>query len=1083
MGDKMVENKTNELLLLAEQVINQSHYAKLSELDICPLDEESKSIKPEEVLCLMKISEIVYAKDEVGMDKFSIVFNALHACGASCIMILQCVQGRTELYLGAINKQKCGNYHYLNVIRDILKTGIDGNLPGAEITEIVSRKEMKRILSNCLDSGFDSQCITSVSCVANAVERGQTPDYGIETLLSVVREKNFSIIVIADPVSDEEVDSVKNGYEELGTHLSSFETAVATIQTGSNYTISENSSESINQVLSKGISLTQGSSSSSMYKREKMQDELRREKTGNLLKTGAGMAALAFTKGNIGAAYLAMNVAQQFLTSGAPKGTQLAVRKDTDEEKKESRLLPLENYGVVEPDSITTVDSEQKTINQQLQEGHTTQIGTGHSETQTQSASAQNTTTDLHIAGLNEKLKEYLNWLNRCRNYGMFNCCTYIVSGSASVNLFVAGQYQSLIQSYGESRQPVSINTWTKENGIEKVRQSLLHLVHPTFEYSKEDDSVFTTAMLLSSKELSRQMAFPQKSILGVSVAKHAAFGIEVVRKSPIAKGSLIRIGEVSYMGKVTKQPVLLDLESLSAHTFIAGTNGSGKSNAVFRIIEELMREEIPFMVIEPAKGEYKNLFGNEPNVSVYGTNSKKTKTLRINPFWFNEDVTVYEHIEKLVEIFNASWSMYAAMSSILKSSIQNAYKACGWNIRTSECLGNRRFPTVKNVLDEFHKKMEDTAFSGEVKGNYVGALSTRMESLCTGIYEEIFMGEDLGDEKLFDSNVLIDLSRVGSTETKSMIMGILVIRLQEYRMKQEAMNVPLQHVTILEEAHHLLRRTSMAQSEEGANMLGKSVEMISNQIAEMRSYGEGFMIVDQSPGLLDMSVMRNTNTKIILRLPESTDREIVGNTIGLTHEQIQELSKLKTGVCVIYQKDWLEPVLCMVDKALHEAKLYQYIPDAGTILQNEKLKEARGIALRILTPLIKKDQDSSMDLMETVALLDSSDENDKNLAHLLKRFIHNGEVRKKGILEPYATIVWNLLGGEYVWEYIYTIIRRKEVEQMDELLRQQIHKSVICDNDTQTALISLFLQKKGANEYVRHVYTKWAAKFIYFKE
>lgn len=1078
----MEENKTNELLLLAEQVINQSHYAKLSELDICPLDAESEAIRPEDVLCLLKVSEIVYAENETGMDKFSIVFNALHACGASCIMVLQCIQGRTELYLGAINKQKCGNYHYLNVIRDILKTSIDGNLPGAEISEITSRKEMKRILANCLDSGFDSQCITSVSCVANAVDKGQSPSYGIETLLSVVREKNFSIIVIADPVSDDEVDSVKNGYERLGTHLSSLETAAATIQTGSNYTVSENTSESINEVLSKGISLTQGSSASSMYKREKSRDEERLEKAGNLLKTGAGLTALALTEGNIGAAYLAMNVAQQFLPTGSHKNTSLAVKKEPAEQG-ENRLLPLENYGSEEPDSITTADSEQKTVNTQMQEGHTTQVGTGRSETQTHSVSTQNTTTDLHIAGLNEKLKEYLNWLSRCRNYGMFNCCTYIISGSASVNLFVAGQYQSLIQSYGESRQPVSINTWTKENGIEKVRQSLLHLVHPTFEYSKEDDSVFTTAMLLSSKELSRQMAFPQKSILGVSVAKHAAFGIEVVRKSPIAKGSLIRIGEVSYMGKNTKQPVLLDLESLSAHTFIAGTNGSGKSNAVFRIIEELMRQEIPFMVIEPAKGEYKNLFGNEPNVAVYGTNPKKTRILRINPFWFNEDVTVHEHIEKLVEIFNASWSMYAAMSSVLKSSIQNAYKSCGWNIKTSECLGNRRFPTVKDVLNEFHKKMEDTEFSGEVKGNYVGALSTRMESLCTGIYEEIFMGEDIGDEKLFDSNVLIDLSRVGSAETKSMIMGILIIRLQEYRMKQEAMNVPLQHVTILEEAHHLLRRTSMAQSEEGSNMLGKSVEMISNQIAEMRSYGEGFMIVDQSPGLLDMSVIRNTNTKIILRLPEGTDREIVGNTIGLTQEQIQELSKLKTGVCAIYQKDWLESVLCMVDKAFHEAKIYQYVPDAATDLKNEKIKEARGTAFRVLTPLVKKEGEDFKNLTETAALLEGSDEDDKKLAHLLKQFIHTGKVREKGILEPYATIVWNLLDGEYIWEYIYTLIQCKEIEQMDELLRQQICKKIVCDKDTQTALISLFLQKKGANEYVRHGYAKWAAKFICFKE
>ena len=117
------------------------------------------------------------------------------------------------------------------------------------------------------------------------------------------------------------------------------------------------------------------------------------------------------------------------------------------------------------------------------------------------------------------------------------------------------------------------------------------------------------------------------------------------------------------------------------------------------------------------------------------------------------------------------------------------------------------------------------------------------------------------------------------------MIMGMLVIRLQEYRMKAEAMNLPLQHVTVLEEAHNLLRRTSAVQTEDGANLLGKSVEMIANSIAEMRSYGEGFIIADQSPGLLDISVIRNTNTKIILRLPEAGDRELARDDNGADAE------------------------------------------------------------------------------------------------------------------------------------------------------------------------------------------------------
>lgn len=133
--------------------------------------------------------------------------------------------------------------------------------------------------------------------------------------------------------------------------------------------------------------------------------------------------------------------------------------------------------------------------------------------------------------------------------------------------------------------------------------------------------------------------------------------------------------------------------------------------------------------------------------------------------------------------------------------------------------------------------------------------------------------------------------------------------------MERGQSNERLRHVTVLEEAHHLLRRTSSEQSGERANLLGKSVEMLANSIAEMRTYGEGFIIADQSPGLLDMSVIRNTNTKIVLRLPDQSDRELVGRAAGLNEEQIEELAKLDKGVAAVYQGEWLEPVLCKVEK------------------------------------------------------------------------------------------------------------------------------------------------------------------------
>src|SRR5699024_1164493 len=199
-----------------------------------------------------------------------------------------------------------------------------------------------------------------------------------------------------------------------------------------------------------------------------------------------------------------------------------------------------------------------------------------------------------------------------------------------------------------------------------------------------------------------------------------------------------------------------------------------------------------------------------------------------------------------------------------------------------------------------------------------------------------------------------IDLSRVASSETKSLLMGILFMRLKEYRMHQaterkrageQAMNIPLQHITVLEEAHHLLKRVE--RSGEGSQLQAQSVEMITNGIAEMRTYGEGFIIADQSPNLLDPSVIRNTNTKLIMRLPEGQDRTDVGQAAALTQAQIDEIPKLERGVAVIYQNDWLQPVLGKIDyfeASTHRADDYTYDARARMKqLRQEKTEVVQG--------------------------------------------------------------------------------------------------------------------------------------------
>ena len=387
-----------------------------------------------------------------------------------------------------------------------------------------------------------------------------------------------------------------------------------------------------------------------------------------------------------------------------------------------------------------------------------------------------------------------------------------------------------------------------------------------------------------------------------------------------------IELGSIFHMHHEENNTVCLEKNSLALHTFITGSTGSGKSNTVYRILDKARKDGTKFLVIEPAKGEYKHVFGNRKDVSVYCTNPDISPLLRLNPFSFPKGIHILEHLDRLVEIFNVCWPMYAAMPAVLKNAIEKSYEDCGWNLTESENnYGDTLYPQFSDVSRNVKAIIDSSEYDTENKGAYKGSLLTRLNSLTNGINGLIFTTDELSMETLFDENVIVDLSRVGSSETKSLIMGMLVLKLQEYRMTQGKMNAPLKHITVLEEAHNLLKRTSTEQVSESANLLGKSVEMISNAIAEMRTYGEGFIIADQSPVLLDMAAIRNTNTKIIMRLPDITDRELVGKAANLDENQITELAKLPCGVAAVYQNEWIQPVLCKVAKFDTSDTMYEY--------------------------------------------------------------------------------------------------------------------------------------------------------------
>lgn len=589
-------------------------------------------------------------------------------------------------------------------------------------------------------------------------------------------------------------------------------------------------------------------------------------------------------------------------------------------------------------------------------------------------------------------LDEALKKMNEYDSYGLWNVAGYFLSDDMSASEIAASNYRSLMNGDNYGREVSAINSW-RSNDHEIVGEYrdlttyLSRFVHPLFNYG--GNIMVTPSTNISGKELGLHLGLPRSTVPGLPVIEHAEFGKEVNTYQLFEKETSNRpedkvtLGRVFDMGLITNKIVELNNNSLNMHTFITGSTGSGKSNTVYQILMELRQDRVPFLVIEPAKGEYKDVFGHLPDVNVFSTNPQIAQLININPFMFPDSIHVLEHIDGLVEIFSVCWPMYDAMPAFFKDAILKSYEEVGWDLGSSTFEDdNIVYPDFEVLAEQLDKLITNSDYAAEIKSNYRGALLTRVKSLAVGLNKYIFTEEQTPYKKLFDENCILDISRVKSSETKALLMGLMVYILNEYRVDQKTENNNgLRHVTVLEEAHNLLKNTSGRDTE----LVGKSVEMITNTIAEIRTFGEGFIIVDQSPSSVDIVAIKNTNTKIVLRTPEANDREAVGRSIGLSNAQVNEIAKLPSGVAVVYQNNWISPVLTLVKKAGVREVTYCY---ENPIIIKTARKARTELLCMLLQPWISREQYREKVLKNDLKALDISKKVKDHISTCIEQYL-----------------------------------------------------------------------------------------------
>ena len=836
--------------------------------------EENKDID------FIKINHISYdrSKDEtdINLIDFQQILSAISSKTKKFVYVIESSESGIDLYLGTLkNLKKNSEEDSKDSIR-FLNNTFNGIYSGSE-TKLDDKPNF--------EDGKYSKAMLGIP----SLKRDSDKKYNqsLEKILFPMQNKNFRIAVVAESYDNNTIKEIISNYQNLGSELHRF------VKQSKNIQESNSTSEGITLTTGSSISDTEGSSINSS-KTQGSNYKATSSKIGSIVSTAIG-AGVGFAIGGPAGA-----------GAGAAAGGFIGSNIFTKTENESSSYSSSTNK--------SRTNSTNKSESTNTNETNTKTLGITFDEINKSAEYCENL------------IDKYIERFQKGLNHGMWNTSLYIQSDDNTTLSELEHTLKSVYSGDETYFEAIRFSENLNDNKNIKIEnlpmlyfdKSFKHPIHSSF-------SGFSSA--INSEELSILSALPNNDIDGISVSKVSSFGLT---QAKIDKHNSIEIGNVLNKKKYTNQRFKLSLDSLNSHLFVSGITGGGKSNTIKGILEKL-QDKIPFLVIEPAKSEYKHLLKKIPNLQIFRPGAKGD-IFRFNPFVFehsrkNSSVTLTKHVDMLKTTFCSAFPMYGPMPYILEEAIHKVYENKGWSFETEDhpyytdskdADYDRKslfFPNMEDLKEEVIRVVDSAGYYQDLQNNIKAALKTRINNLTLGVKGKIFNSRHSFDSKLlFETPTIIELSNIVDDEEKAFLMGLILNKLYSYK-EEKGQSKSLNHITVIEEAHRLLPNISLDKSGEEASSKAKSIETFTNILAEIRAYGEGIIIADQIASKLHRDVIKNTNIKIIHRTMDYEDREIVGKAINLSDEQILDIAELKSGEAIVHNRDIHQAFMVKIDE------------------------------------------------------------------------------------------------------------------------------------------------------------------------
>lgn len=550
--------------------------------------------------------------------------------------------------------------------------------------------------------------------------------------------------------------------------------------------------------------------------------------------------------------------------------------------------------------------------------------GTNESKTSGHSLNLSNEIANKHAQHLLEYLdKQLIARLQKGLARGLFHTAIYLSASTPTLYARLKNAARSTFQGSAGTLAPLQAHDLPALPADAASAQAAL-LALPSSATRVSDAALLAGSLavdeaghlgsLLTADELAIAASLPEHEMPGIRRRRVLEFVVDLPEipadKNALALGQIMDRGRL--MGHTRMQLVR---EDLNKHTFITGVTGAGKTTTCLTL---LLGSNLPFLVIEPAKTEYRELQQYAAQVCTgrvdyYRPNGDTHQSLRINPFALTRSgQRIKSHAGFLKNVFAAVFPLEASMPQMLEAAILKAYEARGWDVDTSEFLGQgnpfepqtRAWPTMSEMIAQLDPLIKSYGLGKELEEKYRGSLVSRLRGLTDGTLGEILdVPQSIDFGQLLDRCVVIELEELQSGEEKALLMALILGSINEAIRAKHAANKNFRHLTLIEEAHRLL-----AKPEPGDKGAALAVQAFADMLAEVRKFGEGLIIADQIPAKLIADVIKNTHTKIVHRLFAEDDRRAMGEAMMMSDEQRGFLPNLGLGEAIVFCGGWHGP-------------------------------------------------------------------------------------------------------------------------------------------------------------------------------